>query len=507
MDGSGFFDDYTFWDYPWNPIDQREPADGSKLLFYYDCGAPDVAFCDVWTMGEDTLWFPTPSAKLGGPDVVYSFMGDDIKMDICLTDTLEQGDLVGMKADYYFWSPVIDDYKLVCTSYDADNDWECTFNPWDLGLITQEHIMNDEFLSSLMVRFTDSLGQISSDTIDLYLLDDYPGFAWWKSPTHDDCLWDTPTLSLYTINDDSLKKVTYFYSTDSENWTEIGTVWNSGNGPSYTFPISWATLPLADGAYYLGFEIVDRNDNVTAIDDNQIIEVTVNNVLPTVDITSPGLPLAADFDFETVPYFLKEGKTFLGEADAGENGIDWLQCEYKWYNDGPTNWTEFQEPADEFPPYQANWICEEGCSDGFYHFRAKTRNNCGRIGYSEWYIGYNDETCPDVTIITINGRDAENNNDPQPCFPVGTDISFEVAAFDTASSYGSSELTNSGMSYVAIWLTNDVTLISEDPSPETWNEVFVASMGDGIETFNWATSGLAAGDYWVVGWLLKQPTR
>ncbi len=512
MDGSGFFDDYTFWDYPWNPIGQREPADGSKLLFYYDCGAPDVAFCDVWTMGEDTLWFPTPSAKLGGPDVVYSFMGHDIKMDICLTDTLEQGDLVGMKADYYFWSPVVNGYKLVCTSYDVENTgkWECTFNPWDLGLIRQEHIQGNEYHSYLKVIFTDSLYQTSEDVISLYLLDNIPGFAWWQSPTHDDCLWDTPTLSLRTINADSLKKVTYYYSTDTTgSWTEIGTVWNSGNGFGYNFPISWATLPLPDGAYYLGFEIVDRNDNVTPIDSNQIIMVTVNNVLPTVEITSPGLPLADDFDFETAPYFLSPGKTFVADADGAGNGVSWVQFEYKWYNDGPTSWTPFDEPADEFPPYQSNWECQDDspkagnpgsalddayCSEGFYHFRAKVRNNCGRIGYSEWYIGFNDETCPDGTIITVNGYDTENSNDPMPCFAVGSNISFDLAVYDTASSFGSSELVNSGVAGVEVFVSTG------SGGPGDQQLVFDASVSDGIHTFEWITSGLYEGDYYLTVW-------
>ncbi|MFH2056087.1 MAG: hypothetical protein ABIJ61_09025, partial [bacterium] len=508
LDGSGFFDDYTFWDYPWNPMDQREPADGSKILFYYDCGAPDVAFCDVWTMGAtDTLWFPTPSAKLGGPDKVYSFMGDDIKMDVCLTENLELFDINAKKADYYFYSPVIGGYKLVCTSTDVDNKFECQFNPWDLGLIRQEHIQNDEYHSYLKVVLTDSLDQTSYDEISLYMLDTYPGFAWWKSPTQDDCLWDTPTLKLYTINSDSLKQVTYYYSTDRVDWVEIGTVFSGNGGESYDFPLSWPTLVMTDGMYYLGFEIVDRNDNVTPIEDNQVIMVTVNNVLPTVDITSPEMPLAEEFDFETVPYFTYEGETFVADAES-DNGISWVQFEYKAYYDGPTNWTEFDLPADEFPPYQSMWDCYEesplegdsGCVDGFYNFRAKVRNDCGRIGYSPWYIGYNDLTCPDVSIITVNGDDAENNNDWAYCYPAGSDLTFEVAAFDTASPYGSSELTNSGVAQIAFWITTQeiVEQYGHGCNPDYWDEVYVTDMTDGIETFNWATSGLAAGNYWLV---------
>lgn len=521
MDGSGFFDDYTFWDYPWNPMDERQPADESKLLFYYDCGAPDVAFCDVWTMGEeDTLWFPTPSSKLGGPGEVYSFMGDDIKMDVCLTEDLELFDINAKKADYYFWSPVINDWKLVCTSTDVDNKFECQFNPWDLALIYQEHIQDDEFEGGLKVVLTDSLNQTSQDVIDLYILDNYPGFAWWKSPTHDDCLWDTPTLRLYTINADSLKEVTYYYSTDGETWVEIGQVFSGNNGEDYDFPLSWPTMVLADGEYMLGFEIVDRNDNVTGIEDNQIITVTVNNMLPTIDLTMPeGLPLADSFDFETVPFFVWEGMEFGADAEA-DNGISWVQFEYKEYNDGPTNWTEFNADADQFPPYQSVWSCEDDeapkqgddgsaligydCDDGFYHFRAKARNDCGRIVYTPWYIGYNDETCPDVSIITVNGDDAENNNDWEYCYPTGSDLTFEVAAFDTASPYGSSELTNSGVAAIAFWIVPEEELNLDcvggdcDPDPDYWDEVYVAETSDGIHSYDWATSGLEEGNYYLV---------
>ena len=48
MDGDGQFDDYTFWATPFvAPITLNTPADLSKLLFRFDCGAPQVAIYQV----------------------------------------------------------------------------------------------------------------------------------------------------------------------------------------------------------------------------------------------------------------------------------------------------------------------------------------------------------------------------------------------------------------------------------------------------------------------------
>jgi hypothetical protein len=502
-DGDGFFDDYTFWDYAWKPIEERMPADGSKLLFYHDCGAPDVAFCDVWTHSNlDTNYFPTPSAKLGGPDEVFAMMGDTITMHFCLADTLEWGDVVAEKVDYYFDSPVYDGWKLVCTSYDAESKWECSFDPFAMGLIRQEHIQDDEYKSGLRAVVTDSLGQTTTDEIDLYILDNIPGFAWWMTPTDADCIWDSQTLSLRTIHADSLKKVTYYYMhVEDTVWTRIDEVWNGGYGRTFTFPATWPTLTVADGDYYLGFEIVDRNDNVTAVEDNQIIMVTVNNELPSVDIVFPDAHLADSFDFETVPLFIPEGQKFIADSVYAPLGADWVQFQYKWYDSSSTSWSDFPFDADQHPPYESHWGYEDSTwfSDGFYHFRAQVRNNCGRYGYSPWYIAYHDDVAPDVNIITINDRDVENANDSVPCFPLGSDIMFEVAAFDTGSDYGSTEWTNSGVDSVWIYIS-DGPCCEGPPEIENWNLAYrgeVPNPND-ISDYSWLTSGLAADTYWVV---------
>ncbi|MCK4857219.1 MAG: T9SS type A sorting domain-containing protein [candidate division Zixibacteria bacterium] len=518
-DGDGQFDDYTFWQNPWaNPIDLTTPADVSKMLFTLDCGAPQVAICEFYT---DTIKFVTPSLLLGGTGVVYAKMGDMLTVYSVTLDSLN--DLNAMKVGYEFWSPVTGGYVFVGESTEPDSLWKVQFDPFALGLIRSEHVMNDEYQSYIRATLTDSLGQQTTDVITCWVLDDYPGMAWWDEPEADDFVCCDVSLKLFALNGDTYKKVVYKYMLESEaangTWTDIATVWASGSGQGYQFPATWHTLnEVPDDDYRLGFEVTDQNDNVTSADDNPQITVKLRNFVPTVSITSPE---GSDTTFAERPTFLREPSHPVFKAEVSTtSGVAWVDFQYKRITQSHTAFTYFDGAADNYPPYEKQWYCPgedspkyggDGealngafCGDGFYHFRAVVANHADRTGYSPWIMCYNDVTAPLVRLTEIFSADAENNNDPVVSAPVGSDLTFTIAAFDTLSPNGPSDLVNSGMSALGIY-------VSTTTNPPAWNEIFYGSPhSSGYTTFNWATSGLAGGWYYIIamGWdaVLNQAT-
>jgi hypothetical protein len=474
-DGDKKLDDYTFWD---DPVEMNAPADPSKMLFTLHCGAPQVA---VSQFATDDYTFETPSEILDGSGVVFAKKDQPLTVQsVALSDCQLECCVDIDHVNYYFYSPVIGGYKLVETSSDADSAYQVTFDPWAMGLITLDDVRINGYHGHLKAELVDKMGATTDDVIDLWMLDNVPGQAIFMNPTPGACVWNTVHLQLLAINGDTFKKVVYKISDDGgETWTDLATVY-AGDADSY-FTADWPTMTYADGEYMLGFEVTDQNDNVTDVDGNQQIAVNVNNALPTVTITAPE---GSDTTFANPPTFVGEGEWF--SASVSSTDIQWVQFQFKEITDPVSSFEDFDESADRFPPWESYWSCYEGCSDGYYHFRAVAKNSCGRTVYSPWIMAYNDATSPYAELITVNGYDAEAQNE-LPCFSVGDDVTFEVAAFDTLAESG----INSGVSMIKVF-------ISTSGSPNSYNEVFSTAAGDGITTFNWATSGLASGTYHLV---------
>lgn len=289
--GDGQFDDYTFWDKPFEaPINLKSPADVSKMLFTLDCGAPQVAISEFEAGGRI---YPNPSTLLGGPGRVYAKKDDDsLTVKSVVTDSLN--DLGNIeKVDYQFYSPVYNAWMTVGKSTSAADAFKVTFDPFDAAkpLIRQTDFQNEEYAGSIRAILTDNLGQTSTDVITCYILDNIPAPTKWRYPNTTFVAGDV-NLQIWALNADVLKKVVYKYFAATGDTFVITTVLSNG---APNFSATWPTYALPDGDYTLAFETVDQNDNATEIAQNPRLAVKVNNALPTVAITSP--------DPATSPFF------------------------------------------------------------------------------------------------------------------------------------------------------------------------------------------------------------
>ncbi|TFH65852.1 MAG: hypothetical protein E4G91_00970, partial [Candidatus Zixiibacteriota bacterium] len=265
-DGDGQFDDYTFWSNPFAaPIELNTPADLSKLIFNYDCGAPQVA---IYEVGAGDRTYETPSSKLGGPGEVYMKMGETLTVESVVLDSLN--DLGGVKmVEYFFYSPVYGGYKSVGLA--TASPFSVSFDPFDLGLITQADVQVNEYDGAIKAVLTDSLNQTTDDEITCWVLDTFPGDSKWRTPTTP-YVWGTVDLSIWALNGEgtshnSYRQVVYKYKPAAGgDWTTIATV-NHSEGADHYFTTQWPTLNVVqDGSYILGFESTDKNLNVTPIE-------------------------------------------------------------------------------------------------------------------------------------------------------------------------------------------------------------------------------------------------
>jgi hypothetical protein len=490
-DGDDQFDDYTFWANPFvTPITLMTPADDSKLIFYYDCGAPQVAIYEVGTDNgtpSEARTYETPSSRLGGPGEVYMKMGETLTVQSIVLDSLN--DLGGVKmVEYFFYSPVYSGYKSVGLA--TASPFSVSFDPFALGLITQEDVQVNEYDGTIKAVLTDSLNQTTNDDITCWVLDNFPGDSKWRTPTHP-YVWGTVDLSIWALNGEgsshnSYRQVVYKYKQAGGDWTTIATVTHS-EGADHYFTAQWPTLNVVqDGSYLLGFETTDKNLNVQAVEDNPQITVIVQNALPTVTITSPDNGA-----------FFCEDQYFTADATNGPVGT----VDFQWKPVTSSSWTAFPGNADNFPPY-GKYFTADTLADGYYHFRAYATNQAGRTAYSDPIILFSDETDPLARITdlkaTLGGEtdtvDVEWRNDGSAWInkAIGT-VQVTTVAFDTLSPKGSQSIYNSGIAWVGLYLTNpggpgSVELAKEYPNPAD----------SGYYTFAWDISGLPTGDYKLV---------
>jgi hypothetical protein len=486
-DGDGQFDDYTFWANPFvTPITLMTPADDSKLIFNLDCGAPQVAISQVVTeSGTETRTYETPSSKLGGPAVVYMKKGETLTINSVVLDSLN--DLGGVKkVEYFFYSPVYSGYKSVGLA--TASPFSVSFDPFALGLITQEDVQVNEYGGTIRAVLTDSLNQTTYDDITCWVLDNFPGDSKWRTPTHP-YVWGTVDLSIWALNGEgtshnSYRQVVYKYKpVAGGDWTTITTVTHSEGADNY-FTAQWPTLNipgLTDGSYILGFETTDKDLNVKAIEDNPQITVIVQNALPTVALSSP-----------LNGVFFCEGQYFMAEATNGPVGT--VDFQYKQVTS--SSWTAFPDPSDNFPPYGK--FFDTTLADGYYHFRAYATNQAGRTSYSDPITLFFDGTDPLARITdlkaSLNGTtdtvDVEWHNDGSAWInrEIGV-VKVTTVAFDTLSAVGSQAIYNSGIDWVGLYLS------SEDLGSHELGKWNASATDSGYYSFNWDISGLAEGQY------------
>jgi hypothetical protein len=478
-DGDGQFDDYTFWSNPFvTPITLNTPADLSKMIFTLDCGAPQVA---IYEVGAGGRIYQTPSSILGGPAEVYLKKGETLTIQSVVLDSLNE--LGGVKkVEYFFDSPTLGD---VSVGFATASPFSISFDPFALGLITDADVRINEYEGDITAVLTDSLGQTTSDNITCWVLDTFAGDSKWKTPTMP-YVWGTVDLSIWLLNGDySYRQVVYKYKPAAGgDWTTIETVLHNVRGDA-DFDAQWPTLnQVPDGSYILGFETTDQNLNVKAIADNPQITVIVQNALPTVAISSP-----------TDGQFFCEDQYFTAAVTNGPVGT----VDFQYKATTSSSWIDFEDPADNFPPYGKYFNPESVLSDGYYHFRAYATNQAGRTAYSEPITLFYDGTDPLARIAdlraTLDGEtdtvDVEWKNDGSAWInkAIGT-VQVTAVAFDTLSPVGSQAIYNSGIAWVGLYLTTpggpgSVELAKEYPNPAD----------SGYYTFTWDISGLAPGEY------------
>jgi len=481
-DGDGQFDDYTFWANPFAaPIELNTPADLSKMIFRYDCGAPQVAISEV-VAGDRT--YETPSSKLGGPAEVYMKMGETLTVKSVVLDSLF--DLGGVqKVEYFFYSPVYDDYQSV--GFATASPFSVSFDPFALGLITQDDVYNNEYDGTIRAVLTDSLNQTTYDDITCWVLDNFPGEAKWRTP-NSPYVWGTVDLSIWALNGEGsghygYRQVVYKYKPAAGgNWTTIATVAHSEGADNY-FTAPWPTLNVVpDGSYILGFESTDKNLNVQPVEDNPQITVTVQNALPTVTIKSP----------EDGAFFC-ESQYFTAEVTNGPVGT----VDFQYKSVTSASWTGFDGASDNFPPFGKYF--DNSLSDGYYHFRAYATNQAGRTAYSEPITLFYDGTAPLARITdlkaTLDGEtdtvDVEWKNDGYAWVnkAIGV-VNVTAVAFDTLSPVGAQSIYNSGVAWVGLYLTT--------PGGPDWQELgkwYAYGPDSGYYSYNWDISGLPEGQY------------
>lgn len=485
-DGDGQFDDYTFWANPWAPpISLITPADDSKLIFNYDCGAPQVAIYEVGTDDGDpdnARTYQTPSSKLGGPAEVYLKKGETLTVQSIVLDSLN--DLGGVEKVEYFFKKEFGTY--VSVGFATASPFSISFDPFALGLITDADVRINEDEGLIKAVLTDSLGQTTEDVITCWTLDTFPGDSKWRTPKVP-YVWGDVDLSIWLLNgDEYYRQVVYKYKPAAGgDWTTITTVHLNDGGSDY-FETHWPTLnQVPDGSYILGFETTDRNLNVKAIADNPQITVTVQNALPTVSIKSP-----AD------GAFICEDQYFMADATNGPVGT----VDFQYKATTSASWIRFPHPSDNFTPW-GKYLSSDSTnlSDGYYHFRAYATNQAGRTAYGEPITLFWDGTAPLARLTDLRASlsgetdtaDVEWKNDGSAWInkAIGT-VQVTAVAFDTLSSAGSQAIYNSGIDWVGLYLTapggpNPVELDKEYPDPAD----------SGYYTFTWDISGLPTGQY------------
>lgn len=490
MDGDGNFDDYTF--------DDAMDA-GAGMVIYFDCSDVEPAYSLFETTGDEgTRTWTNPSDELGGSGDVYAKPGETIRVQVMTIPADDSCEVA--KVEYFF------DGIFVGSSSNATNWWEVSFNPLSLGLITLEDVANGYVEYSLEARLWDKLGQTDSDYLDVFILDPIPDQALITEPGDGEYVCGQTQVDLAIFDGRDLKRVTWFY------WplaggpkVKIADVWaDQGydeSGPMWSAYWNIALNNPPNGDYYLGAELCDISDNITAAEESKIL-VHVNCSAPSITLTQPG-----------------DGGFFCDDeyfcATVNVNGgapIDNVTFQFKLATASPESWQDFDNNADREAPWCAS-LDDDGDieSEGFYHFRAVVTNDADIVSYSDVITLFYDNTAPMARPIWVTDGvdtfDVENANDPTPMFKVGTKkLTFKFRAKDDQSPWGPSPLYNSGLgsicaNNVCVDITADeegyfiVEFDMSGESPGEWS--WGASISDAVgcnESSVYIDYGIYAGD-------------
>jgi len=466
-DDDGYFDDNTF-----NPA-----ANPSDVTYMVDNSPAPIAFSMAVAEGpSDTVTFYTPSAKLGGSDMIFAQKGADITLH---TQTIPMSDSLDLSNVGYWWVDSDDTVAVGVSTNVAP--YEIIFNPWDLGLLTVEDVDNNYYAAELRAIKTDLFGRTVSDTITINILDITANQAVVINPGNGSYVWGDVDISAKALNAWQLQYVDFYFNTSASmtGATKIATVDVfdcSGN-----FNTTWATLgEVDDGWYYLAAAATDSAFNTDA--NPPWTMVYVGNTLPIVTMGTP-----ADSAFV--------GVTSMFGATVTNDAVPTQMVQFQYKPVTSASWTTWT--TDYYPPYQALWA-DTSASDGFYHTRVMVTTMSGRTAYSDWKVVYADKTVPNVAPTQIAGQDVEMTNDPWLDLTGQTVIDIEGYFEDDNSSNGAGAMVNSGVAKIAVEFrdsTSGTSVLYKDMT-------FDPTVLNVTQALQFNISGLTSGGYaiWYYVW-------
>ena len=208
-DEDGFFDDSTFND---------AVAFGAGITVFLDKEAPEPAISLVKDVATG-IAVVNPSELLGGTGEAYVQAGHDITAEISVLPSEDSCEV--MKVHWYL--KISNEWVHVGTSFDPYH-YPVTFNPVTNGLIPPYELEDGWWEGSLMAELHDSLGNISTDEITLYILDITPTQAIITSPLNESYVWGNVPLRAMALNDYDICKLCYEFKPEGDS------VWYPVNG-------------------------------------------------------------------------------------------------------------------------------------------------------------------------------------------------------------------------------------------------------------------------------------
>jgi len=389
-DNDGFFDDSTFND---------AVAFGAGITVYLDNEAPQPAISMVADPAAP-VYHVNPSKLLGGSGKAYVQRGHDIIAEISVLPSEDSCEV--MKVHWYLG--IDQSWVHVGTSTDPYH-YPITFNPEAMGLIPSHELDDGWWEGPLMAELHDSLGNISSDEITLYILDITPTQALITSPLNESYVWGNVPLRAMALNAYDICKLCYEFRPEGKpDWQPVNGGYPnaciirqgfegepptapSGGGPSNPGdncgnPIQIyipGNLPYHDFAQTTcGRGDYDNDGCLNAWDGAQDIyyELIVTQAVD-LDITldpngTEKTGMAIDGECKLWGYCQFKSTTY-GSSPHGwtdihlEPGTYWLQIDGRW--DGPDCIPSFDLSITQHG-FPLEWMTLNTVPDGVYYLRA-----------------------------------------------------------------------------------------------------------------------------------------
>jgi hypothetical protein len=223
-DEDGHFDDSTFND---------AMAMGAALTVFVDNEAPEPAISLVKDVNTG-IAVVNPSKLLGGTGEAYVQAGHDITAEISVLPSEDTCEV--MKVHWYL--QIHGEWVHVGTSFDPYH-YPVTFNPVTNGLIQPYELEDGWWYGQLMAELHDSLGNVETDEITLYILDITPTQALITSPLNESYVWGNVPLQAMALNAYQICKLCYEYRPEGDS------VWYPVNGG---YPNACITVQEEEGA-------------------------------------------------------------------------------------------------------------------------------------------------------------------------------------------------------------------------------------------------------------------